>query len=170
MRFLIVTLLMMIAANAEPPALSTVPFVDLQRYLGTWYEIARYPNRFEKNCVAEVTATYSLRADGKIQVVNACRRGDGSHQEAKGWAKVVDKSTNAKLKVTFFWPFFGNYWIIDLDPNYTYAVISEPGREYLWILSRTPQMDPAQYNSIVERLRARGFDPGKLIKPLQTTM
>lgn len=151
-------------SNAE---LKTVPSVDLNRYLGKWYEIARYPNRFEKSCASDVTAQYSLRSDGKIEVVNSCRKADGKLKASKGSAKVADKQTNAKLKVTFFWPFYGNYWIIDLDPDYRYAVVSEPGREYLWILSRTPKLDPALYEAITTRLRQNGFDPDRLIKPPQ---
>ena len=156
------------AAFAESNAeLKTVPSVDLNRYLGKWYEIARYPNRFEKSCASDVTAQYSLRSDGKIEVLNSCRKADGKLKASKGSAKVADKQTNAKLKVTFFWPFYGNYWIIDLDPDYRYAVVSEPGREYLWILSRTPKLDPAVYEAITARLRQNGFDPDRLIKPPQ---
>ncbi len=147
--------------------LQTVPSVDLNRYLGKWYEIARYPNRFEKNCASDVTAQYTLRPDGKIEVLNSCRQADGKVKSSKGSAKIADKQTNAKLKVTFFWPFYGNYWIIDLDPEYRYAVVSEPGRDYLWILSRTPQLEAAVYDSITDRLRKNGFDPGRLIKPPQ---
>ncbi len=148
--------------------LQTVASVDLNRYVGKWYEIARYPNRFEKACVADVTANYTLRKDGKIEVINSCRRADGEIKSSKGSAKIADKQTKAKLRVTFFWPFYGNYWIIDLDPEYRYAVVSEPRRDYLWILSRTPQLDPAVYEGIVARLRDRRFDPARLIKPQQS--
>src|SRR3954469_16364143 len=103
--------------------LTTVPSVDLQRYLGKWYEIARYPNRFERECVSDVSAMYLLREDGNIQVVNACRRSDRKIKESRGYAKIVEGSNNAKLRVTFFWPFFGDYWIIDLDRDYQYAVV-----------------------------------------------
>ncbi len=147
--------------------LKTVPSVDLNRYVGKWYEIARYPNRFEKECTADVTAQYTLRPDGKIEVVNSCRKADGTMKSSKGSAKVADKKTNAKLKVTFFWPFYGKYWIIELDPEYRYAVVSEPGRDYLWILSRTPKLDPAVYDAITARLRQNGFDPSRLIQPIQ---
>jgi apolipoprotein D and lipocalin family protein len=142
--------------------------VDLDRYLGKWYEIARYPNRFEKDCASDVTAQYTLRADGKIEVVNSCRQSDGKVKYSKGSAKIADRQSNAKLKVTFFWLFYGNYWIIDLDPDYRYAVVSEPGRDYLWILSRTPQLDSAVYNQIAGRLREQGLDPARLIKPPQS--
>ncbi len=154
-------------ADTNQP-LITVPSVDLQRYLGKWYEIARYPNRFEKDCVSDVTANYSLRDDGKVQVVNACRKSDGEVKQSKGYAKIVEGSNNAKLKVTFFWPFFGNYWVVDLDPDYRYAVVSEPKREYLWILSRTPVMDEKQYQVILLRVRELGFDTNRLIRPKQS--
>jgi len=143
--------------------LTTVSSLDLRRYAGRWYEIARYPNRFERSCESDVTADYALRDDGKIGVVNACRKADGSRKQSKGYAKVVDVSTSAKLKVTFFWPFFGSYWIIDLDSDYRYAVVSEPSRRYLWILSRTPRMESGLYQPILERIRSLGFDPEKLI-------
>lgn len=145
-----------------------MPHVDIERYLGTWYEIARYPNRFEKQCVA-VTADYSLRDDGKIRVVNACRKGglDGPIKSIEGKAWVVDRETNAKLKVQFFWPFRGAYWIIDLGKDYDYAVVGHPNRKYLWILSRTPQMEPALYRVIVDRLAEQGYDPARLQKTLQ---
>lgn len=147
--------------------LQTVSYVDLHRYLGTWYEIARLPNRFERRCDADVTANYSLRGDGTIRVVNGCRQKDGSIRRSNGYAKIVDKNTNSKLKVTFFWPFFGNYWIVDLDRDYRYAVVSEPRRKYLWILSRTPQVDPALYHRILERIEVLGFDSSRLIMPKQ---
>jgi apolipoprotein D and lipocalin family protein len=97
--------------------LDVVPHVDLNRYVGRWYEIARLPNRFEKKCTDSVTAIYSVRTDGKIEVVNRCRKSSGDYTTAKGKAKVVDKTTNAKLKVSYFWPFYGDYWILDLDEN-----------------------------------------------------
>src|SRR3982751_5765726 len=111
------------AAFGETTAPKTVGHVDLSRYIGKWYEVARYPNRFEKNCISDVTADYSLREAGTIEVLNSCRQADGRVKSSKGSAKVVDKQSNAKLKVTFFWPFYGNYWIIGLDPEYRYAVV-----------------------------------------------
>ena len=143
--------------------LAVVPRVEIDRYLGTWYEIARYPNRFQKGCVA-ATADYSMRDDGKIRVVNACREGSLNgpikHIEGKAW--VVDRETNAKLRVRFFWPFRGAYWIIDLGQDYEYAVVGHPKRKYLWVLSRTPEMSPELYQAIVERLIEQGYDPGRL--------
>lgn len=146
------------AADKQP--LEVVDSVDLERYLGRWYEIASYPAWFQKNCTA-VTADYSLREDGLIEVINSCRKKtlDGKLKQSKGRAKVVDETTNAKLKVSFFGPFWGPYWIIDLDPEYRWAVVGAPSRKYLWILSRTPQMDQTVYDEIVSRLPAKGYDP-----------
>jgi apolipoprotein D and lipocalin family protein len=152
---------------AQAP-LQPVPKVDLNRYTGRWYEIARYPNRFERKCDRNVTATYALRSDGKISVVNACTTREGKPTQSDGWAKVVDPQSGSKLKVTFFWPFFGDYWIIDLSPNYEYAVVGEPSRKYLWILSRTAKMDDRLYAEITARLAAKGYDATKLVRGRQT--
>jgi apolipoprotein D and lipocalin family protein len=149
------------AAQKNVP-LETVSHVDLDRYIGRWYEIAKYPNRFEKKCARNVTAGYAIRPDGKISVVNSCITRDDKPKQSTGWAKVVDQKTNAKLKVTFFWPFFGDYWIIDLGSEYEYAVVGEPSRKYLWILCRTPNMDDAVYAEVVSRLASRGYDASKL--------
>jgi apolipoprotein D and lipocalin family protein len=155
-------------AAGEAP-LDVVPSVDLNRYAGKWYEIARLPNRFQRDCAGNTTATYTLRPDGKITVLNECRKADGRQKSAKGTARVADaKGPNTKLKVTFFWPFSGKYWIIDVDPEYRWAVVGEPTRDYLWILSREPQLDAALYEQIVERARQRGFDTGKLLKTPQS--
>ncbi|MDD5563308.1 MAG: lipocalin family protein [Thermoanaerobaculaceae bacterium] len=152
---------------AEKP-LRTVAHVDLQRYLGTWYEIATIPAKFQKNCVG-VTATYTLRPDGAIGVVNRCRKFtlDGKEKSVKGKAWVVDKNSNAKLKVQFFWPFRGAYWIIELDPDYQYAVVGHPGRNYLWILCRQAHMDEALYNQLLDKIAAQGYDVNRLVKTLQ---
>lgn len=156
------------AGGDSRPPLKVVPKVDLTRYAGTWYEIARYPNRFQKDCVA-TTATYTLRPDGRVTVVNRCRQKtlDGKFKEAEGVAWVVDKGTNAKLKVRFFWPFSGDYWIIDLGQDYEYAVVGHPKRSYLWILSRTPALDPATYQGILDRIQLQGYDLKPLIKTPQ---
>ena len=145
--------------------LRTVPFVDLNRYVGEWYEIARYPNRFQKGCVGS-KATYSLTDDGKIKVKNECFDGSfsGELRSAEGKAWVVDKETNAKLKVSFFWPFAGDYWIIELGPEYEYAVIGHPDRKYLWILSRSPDLDEKVYQSILTMVQEQGYDTEKLIR------
>jgi apolipoprotein D and lipocalin family protein len=145
--------------------LEVVPSVDLGRYAGTWHEIARLPNFFQRKCTGEITATYTLRPDGKITVVNACRMADGSITTARGTARVADKKgPNTKLKVSFFWPFSGNYWIIDLDPEYRWVAVGEPNRKYFWILSRTPQLEEPVLTAILERARAQGYDLSKLIR------
>jgi len=155
------------AVFGEVP-LKSVPKVDLSRYTGRWYEIAKYPNRFERKCDRNIYATYTLRSDGTISVVNTCTTREGKLTQSNGWAHVVDQRTNSKLKVTFFWPFFGDYWIIDLSPNYEYAVIGEPSRKYLWILSRTAKMDDKLYAEIAGRLAAKGYDASKLERGRQS--
>jgi apolipoprotein D and lipocalin family protein len=152
-------------ARSPGPALPVVPRVDLARYLGTWHEIARYPNRFQEGCYAS-TATYTLRDDGRIDVLNQCREGgpDGSVRSAKGIAKIVDGETNAKLRVSFFRPFYGDYWIIDLGPEYEYAAVGHPSRRYLWILSRTPTMEESTYREILGRLADLGYEPQRLLR------
>ena len=152
----------------NPAPLRTVSHVDLTRYVGTWYEIASYPQRFQKGCTA-TAAVYTLRDDGMIEVVNRCNRDslDGRETIARGRARIIDTQTNAKLKVSFFWPFWGDYWIIDLDPGYRYAVVGHPKRKYLWILSRTRAMDPPVYSGILERLTAQGYDISRLQLTLQ---
>jgi apolipoprotein D and lipocalin family protein len=156
------------AVSAEEPPLEVVGSVDLDRYLGTWYEIASYPAWFQKGCTA-VTAEYSRRDDGLIRVVNSCNKGalDGTLKQSTGRAKVVDGSANAKLKVSFFWPIWGDYWIIDLDPEYRWAVVGVPNRKFLWILSRTRSMDEALFQEIASRLAAKGYDPARLVRTLQ---
>jgi len=154
-------------SHIEP--LKTVSYVDLSRYIGTWYEIARYPNRFQEGCVG-TNATYTLRQDGKIDVLNQCyeKSFDGKLKKAKGVARVVDTNTNAKLKVSFFWPFEGDYWIIELAEDYSFAVVGHPERKYLWILSRKKTMDEATYKNILNVLETKHhYDTTKLIKTVQ---
>ncbi len=148
--------------------LQVVPYVDLNLYTGVWYEIARYPNSFQEGCVGS-KATYSVRDDGKISVLNECydKSFEGKLKIAKGKAWVVDAQTNAKLKVSFFLFFAGDYWIIDLGKNYEYAVIGHPKRTYLWILSRTKEMDSEVYEAIVSRLGHKDYDTSMLIKTPQ---
>jgi len=146
-------------------SLEVVPYVELEKYLGKWYEIAHLPAKFQEGC-NETTATYTLSKDGRISVLNQCIK-NGKMKQAKGKAKVVDKKSNAKLKVTFFWPFYGDYWIIALGNDYDYAVVGTPNRKYLWILSRTPQMDDKLYSQSMEYAKSKGFDVNKLIKTLQ---
>jgi apolipoprotein D and lipocalin family protein len=154
--------------RAQDKPLEVVSQVDLARYIGTWYEIATIPQRFQKDCVG-VTATYTLRPDGKIRVINRCCKKtlDGELREVQGKAWVVDKKTNAKLKVQFFWPFTGDYWIIELDPGYQWAVVGHPNRNYLWILSRNPQMDQVLYDDLLDRIGNKGYDIARIKRTLQ---
>ena len=142
--------------------LEVVPHVELEKYLGKWYEIAHLPARFQEGC-SDTTATYALSKDGSISVLNECVR-NGKVKKAKGKAKVVDKSSGAKLKVTFFRPFYGDYWIIKLGDDYDYAVVGTPNRKYLWILSRTPQMDDNLFSSLIEFVKSKGFNVENLIR------
>ena len=166
--------LAIIAQSNRTSDLKTVGKVDLKRYTGKWYEIARYPNKFQKQCVGNVTAQYTLKDNGRIEVRNQCAESDGTTSDVVGEAKVSDKDTNAKLKVRFapkavsFLPFvWANYWIIDLGDDYEYSVVGEPKREYLWILSRNPQMSDEQYQKILRKVEEMGFLPGKLQKTPQ---
>ena len=155
--FLIITTTM----NAQ--TLKTVPNVDLSKYVGKWYEIASYPQKFQKGCHC-TTAEYTLSDKGYVIVENRCNKDSvtGKQSYIKGKAFVEKNSGNAKLKVQFFWPFRGKYWIIDLAKDYRYAVVSNPNRKYLWILSRTPKMNEEDYNKITSRLKEIGFDLTKL--------
>jgi apolipoprotein D and lipocalin family protein len=150
------------------PPLRTVAHVELDRYLGTWYEIASFPQRFQRGCVAS-TATYTARPDGQLGVVNRCRKGtlSGPEKSVSGRARVVDRSSNAKLEVSFFRPFWGDYWIVDLGADYEYAAVGHPSRDYLWILSRTPTMEPAVFVAIVARLEAQGYETRQLVRTVQ---
>lgn len=155
-------------ARLHLPTLQTVAHVDLSRYTGNWYEIANFPQSFQRGCTGS-TATYALRDDGEIDVLNRCRQGslDGPEKFARGRGRIIDKVSNAKLEVSFFRPFWGDYWIVDLGPNYEYAVVGHPTRDYLWILSRTPTLDPKLYDAIVARLAAQGYQTNKLVRTLQ---
>jgi apolipoprotein D and lipocalin family protein len=142
--------------------------VDLQRYQGTWYEIASFPQRFQKGCHC-TSATYTATQEDFVVVENRCRKDsiNGEESYIKGKAYIVENSNNAKLEVEFFWPFKGDYWIIDLDKDYQYAVVGHPNREYLWILSRTPQMSDSLYTEITKRIADKGFDLSILQKTVQ---
>lgn len=146
------------------PELKTVDQVDLARYLGKWYDVASFPQWFQRGCTA-ITAEYALKPNGEINVVNSCRKGslDGKLKVSNGRARVVDTKTNAKLEVSFFGNFWGDYWIVDLGEDYEYSVVGAPSRDYLWILSRTPQMDGATYNAIIERLKGQGYEVERLV-------
>lgn len=163
------------AARAQA-TLEPVPALDLDRYAGTWYEIAKYPNFFQRKCASDVRAVYAKRADGRIDVVNSCVERDGAFSQVHGLARpdVMPPPMSSKLQVRFapawlgWLPFvWGRYWVVMLDPDYRYSVVSEPRRKYLWILSREPRLDAATYRDITFRLRELGLDPDKLVKTAQ---
>lgn len=145
--------------------------VDLERYSGRWHEVARLPNRFQDRCASETTAEYALLANGQVQVVNRCRRADGSLMQAEGRARRADRDGPAsRLEVRFaprflsFLPMvWGEYWILDLTEDYSAALVGEPGREYLWLLSRTPTLDAPTRNRLVQVARAQGFPVERLL-------
>ena len=160
------------AATAAP--LQAIAALDVPRYMGTWYEIAKYPNWFQKKCISDTRADYSLQPDGRVQVINRCREQGGELSEAVGMARQIGAADSARLEVRFapawlsFLPMvWGDYWVIDLDPDYQLVAVSEPGREYLWVLSRTPVVDAQAYEALLGRLAARGFDLGKLERTQQ---
>lgn len=149
----------LLAACSTPPRppLPTVQAVDLERYYGTWYEIARLPNSFQAMCASDTQALY--RPEGKeVAVVNRCRTADSTIKQADGIAKIVAGSHGAKLRVSFFRPFYGDYWILALDPDYRWVLVGEPGRKYAWILSRQPKLDEATLEALLNRAAALGFD------------
>lgn len=151
---------------ANPPIGNTaVPqparSVDITKYLGRWYEIARYEQGFQKDCDG-VTADYALRDDGKISVINTCRKPDGKIKQAKGKAKIVDVSTGAKLKVSFFGPFYGDYWVLDHAEDYSWAIVGEPSGKYLWILAREANPGKDAVDALIGRVRAMGYNTAML--------
>ena len=152
-----------IRADDTDPPMQVVEKVDLSRYIGTWYEIAKIPNRFQKQCVRGTTAQYTLREDGKITVLNSCFKANGKLDDAEGLAKVVDTATGAKLEVSFVsflgWrPFWGDYWVIGLDQEYQWAVIGTPNRKYGWVLARAASLGATTLEEIWEILRSNGYD------------
>ncbi len=171
---IILATLSFFAQSTKETPVRTVPSVDLNKYSGTWYEIAKYPNKFQKDCVGNTTATYTLKGEGKIEVLNRCLEKDGTTKAAKAAGKINDKQTNAKLKVRFapgftsFLPFvWADYWVIDLASDYSYAVVGTPDRDYFWILSRTPELKDDVYQDILRRAEQQGFVPGKVVKTPQ---
>ncbi len=143
--------------------------VDLTQYVGRWYEIARYENGFEKGCEG-VTADYTARDDGRIGIINTCRKGavDGAITTADGKAKVVEGSNNAKLKVSFFGPFYvGDYWVLDRADNYSWSIVGEPSGRYLWILSRKPVLADKQMNMLTAIVKAMGYETSLVYHPKQ---
>ena len=155
-----------LCACAGRPPLATVPSVDLNRYSGKWHEIARYPNWFQRACAGSATAVYTPQSDGSIKVVNSCLRKDGSVKTITGRAAVVPGSGNARLKVSFFGPFAGDYWIIGLDErNYSWALVGHPSRRFLWILSRHPTMPESLYRQIVSIAVGKGYAAERIMHP-----
>jgi len=145
--------------------MKTVDKVDLNRYMGTWYEIARFPQSFEKGLVG-VTATYSFKKNGKVEVLNQGHKDSltGKLKRAKGFAKLPDPNVPGRLMVYFFWPFGGEYLILDLDDEYRHVLIGSSSKKYLWILCRSPKMDDATFNSLVQKAESLGFDISKIYK------
>jgi len=162
-RYLFTIIFIIMSNIVMSQTLQTVPHVDVKKYSGKWYEIASFPQRFQKGCHC-TTAEYTLSEKGYLIVENRCNRGsvNGKQSYIKGKAFVEGNSGNSKLKVQFFWPFRAKYWIIDLAGDYSYAVVSHPSKKYLWILSRTPKMDDTVYQQIISRLKEKGFDLSKL--------
>ena len=164
------------SSEPSPAPLEAIASLDVARYMGTWYEVAKYPNWFQKRCIANTSATYAIQPNGMLQVLNRCQKEDGSMTDALGEAKQVGDANSPKLKVRFapawlsFLPFvWGNYWVIDLDPQYQLAAVSEPSRKYLWILSRSKSVEPKAYEALLQRLKQKGFNLDAIEISKQTT-
>ena len=162
--------------NAQESPVKTISSLDVPRYMGTWYEIAKFPNWFQKKCVSNTQAVYSVRPDGNLKVLNSCKTADGEISQAEGTARQVGASDSPRLEVRFapawlsFLPMvWGDYWIVDLDSQYQVAAVSDPRREYLWVLSRTPQIDKKVYDALLQRLQNQQFDTRKLELTQQLT-
>ena len=165
------------SGEISPAPLEAIASLDVPRYMGTWYEVAKYPNWFQKRCIANTSATYAVQPNGMLQVLNRCQKEDGSMSEALGAAKQVGEANSPKLEVRFapawlsFLPFvWGNYWVIDLDPQYQLAAVSEPSRKYLWILSRSKTVEPKAYEALLQRLKQKGFNLDAIEISKQTTV
>lgn len=150
---------MMLTGISNAQSLQTVPEVDLEKYSGLWYEIKRMPSRFERGCM-DVTAEYKKTTKGYVQVINSCAKGNDrkGRTSIKGKAFVVKGSNNAKLRVQFFWPFRGDYWIVGLADDYSWAMVGDPSRKYLWILNRTKEMDAKLLDELLEKAEEMGFN------------
>jgi apolipoprotein D and lipocalin family protein len=174
LRWLFVCVALIACSSSAQPVIP-IASLDVPRYMGTWYEIAKFPNRFQAQCASHTRARYQAQADGTVQVLNSCNKADGSSTQAMGLARPVDPSQTAKLKVRFapewlsWLPWvWGDYWVIDLDADYQLAAVSDAKREYLWVLSRTPQVSAKAYDALLERLQAQHFDVQKLDRTVQT--
>jgi len=159
---IILTILIMNSTSCQSQDPETVKYVDLEKYSGLWYEIAAFPTRFEKGC-SNTTAEYQISESGHVIVINRCKR-DEKRTKIKGKAFIVPNSGNAKLKVQFFWPFRGDYWIFELADDYSVAVVGSPSRKYLWILARENKLDENIYREFVLRMEQKGFDTGQLVR------
>ena len=177
MKKLLVHLLLLVSGVSAlaQEALTPIPSLNVPRYMGTWYEIAKYPNFFQRKCASNTVAQYSTQADGTVRVFNSCKQEDGKVIDALGQARQIGEATSPKLEVRFapawlsFLPFvWGNYWVIDIDTDYQLVAVSEPKREYLWILSRTPEVSAKAYDELLARLGKSGFDLKRLEKSRQT--
>lgn len=166
--FIIILMLAFSACQKEYAKLETAQNVNLNKYVGKWYEIASIPQRFQKGCTC-TTAEY-IKKDGYIEVINKCINEDenGELETAKGKAFLASDSSNSKLQVQFFWPFKGDYWIVELGDNYEYAAVGAPSREYLWILSRKPSLEKASYDVLLGKLANKGFPITELQKTDQS--
>ncbi|MEO5819828.1 MAG: lipocalin family protein [Vicinamibacteraceae bacterium] len=170
----VLTLAVVVPLGGAPTPLRVVPTVDLARYAGTWYEVARLPNRFQEKCAGEVAALYEPRPDGRVAVTNRCRTSTGALTDAKGIARRVEGQPPSKLQVRFAPAFlsflpavWGDYQIIALGDAYDHAVVGTPDRAFLWVLSRTPAMDPALYRRLLDEAKGQGFDVAKVVATRQ---
>lgn len=164
LKFILIVIIALSSLVLASNEVTTVENVDLLKYQGTWYEIAKIPNRFQKICDKNVTATYKLRKDGNISVINRCVEKDGKIKEIEGMAKIADSDSNAKLQVSFvrfFWKnwFYGNYWVIGLADDYSWAIVGGPSRKYGWILARENKLDQSVIKQIFTILEEKGYDP-----------
>jgi apolipoprotein D and lipocalin family protein len=148
--------------NRKPEAPLAVKSVNTETYLGAWHEAARLPNSFERDCVA-ARANYALRADGLIAVENTCVHADGTTRSAEGRARRVGTSDEGKFKVSFFGPFWGDYWVVDRAPDYSWSFVGEPSGRYFWVLTRDPHITPQARAAFTARAEALGYDTSKFV-------
>lgn len=158
----------MLSACGSTKDLPTVKELDINQYAGTWYEISRLPNSFEKNLDC-VTATYRVKDNGKIEVINRGRKTDSNKwKDIKGSARVKDPAYPGRLKVTFFWHFAGDYYVMERNGDYTVALVGSPTRNFLWVLSKSPEMEPTYYQELLKKARDEGFDTDQMIEVNQS--
>lgn len=160
----LLTIILAVNIFSQQDVPKTVKYVDLKKYAGLWYEIAKIPNRFQSQCIKSTMAKYVIKDDGEIQVINSCIDEDGKLDKTEGVARIVDNKSNAKLEVSFFsilgWrPIWGDYWIIGLDENYQWAIVGTPNRKYGWVLSRSTQISKDTIDKIFSILTDQGYNP-----------